>query len=262
MTGNRNTMSIEGKTIIVTGGTSGIGEACARHFIKRGANVVMASIQQAEGEALEAELSTTSPAKFIACDVTQEDQVRALLDGTVAAFGRVDAIHCNAGAWGQGTAEEFDDAIWNKVMGVNVKGALLTAKYGIPALRAAGGGTFLATTSVAAQIGFPQHAVYCASKAALEALVRCLAVDYAGVVRVVGISPGTVKTPMLAATCQGWDKPIDELYAEVAQKIPVRRLGEPEDVAKAAAFLLSDEASYINGTILTLDGGTLALPPW
>ena len=67
---------------------------------------------------------------------------------------------------------------------------------------------------------------------------------------------------MLAATCQGWDKPIDELYAEVAQKIPVRRLGEPEDVARAAAFLLSDEASYINGTILTLDGGTLALPPW
>ena len=255
-------MSIEGKTIIVTGGTSGIGEACARLFIERGANVVMASNQQAEGEALEAELSKTSRARFIACDVTQEDQVKNLIDSTVAAFGRIDAIHCNVGAWGQGTAEEFNDAIWNKVMGVNAKGALLTAKYGIPALRAAGGGTFLATTSVAAQIGFPQHAVYCASKAALEALVRCLAVDYAGVVRVVGISPGTVKTPMLAATCQGWDKPIDELYAEVAQKIPVRRLGEPEDVAKAAAFLLSDEASYINGTILTLDGGTMALPPW
>ena len=255
-------MSIEGKTIIVTGGTSGIGEACARHFIERGANVVMASIQKAEGEALEAELATTSRAKFIACDVTQEDQVQALIDGSVAAFGRVDAIHCNAGAWDKGTAEEFDDAIWNKVMGVNVKGALLTAKYGVPALRAAGGGAFLVTTSVAAQIGFPQHAVYCASKAALEALVRCMAVDYAGVVRVVGVSPGTVKTPMLAATCQGWEKPITELYAEVAQKIPVRRLGEPEDVAKAAAFLLSDAASYINGTILTLDGGTLALPPW
>ncbi|MBI2477125.1 MAG: SDR family oxidoreductase [Planctomycetia bacterium] len=147
-------------------------------------------------------------------------------------------------------------------MGVNVKGALLTAKYGIPALRASGGGTFLVTTSVAAQIGFPQHAVYCASKAALEALVRCLATDYAGIVRVVGISPGTIDTPMLAASCQGWDKPVEQLYAEVAQKIPVRRLGTAQDVAKAAAFLLSDDASYINGTILTLDGGTLALPPW
>ncbi len=255
-------MSIAGKTIIVTGGTSGIGEACTREFVMRGANVVMASIQPAEGKALEDELSSTSRAKFIACDVTQEDQVRALVEGAVAKFGRVDAIHCNAGAWGQGTAEDFDEAIWDKVMGVNVKGALLTAKYGIPALRAAGGGTFLATTSVAAHIGFPQHAVYCASKAALEAIIRCLAIDYAGLVRAVGISPGTVKTPMLAATCAGWDKPIDELYAEVAQKIPVRRLGTPEDVAKAAAFLLSDEASYINGTILTLDGGTLALPPW
>lgn len=255
-------MSLVGKTIIVTGGTSGIGAACTREFVQRGANVVMASIQQAEGQALEEELAGTSRAKFISCDVTQEEQVRALIEGAIAAFGQVDGIHCNAGAWGQGTVEDFDDAIWNKVMGVNVKGALLTAKYGIPAIRAAGGGTFLVTTSVAAQIGFPQHAVYCASKAALEALVRCLAIDYAGLVRAVGISPGTVKTPMLAATCAGWDKPIDELYDEVAQKIPVRRLGMPEDAAKAAAFLLSDEASYINGTILTLDGGTLALPPW
>jgi len=255
-------MSIEGKTIIVTGGTSGIGEACTHEFVSRGAKVVFASIQQAEGEALETELATTERAKFMHCDVTSEDDVRALIEGAQSAFGRVDAIHCNAGAWGKGTAEEFDEAIWNKVMGVNVKGVLLMAKYGIPALRDAGGGTFLVTTSVASQIGFPQHAVYCASKAASEALVRCLATDYAGVVRVVGISPGTVKTPMLAASCQGWDKPVEELYAEVAEKIPVRRLGEPQDIAKAAAFLLDDEASYINGTILILDGGTLALPPW
>jgi NAD(P)-dependent dehydrogenase (short-subunit alcohol dehydrogenase family) len=255
-------MSIEGKTIVITGGTSGIGEACTREFVARGAKVVMASIQQAEGEALEAELSKTGRVKFIDCDVTQEDQVRTLFEGAQAAFGRVDAIHCNAGAWGKGTEEQFDEAIWNNVMGVNVKGAFLTAKYGIPALREAGGGTFLVTTSVAAHVGFPQHAVYCASKAALESLVRCLAVDYAGIVRVVGVSPGTIKTPMLAASCQGWDKPVEQLYAEVAEKIPVRRLGEPDDIAKAAAFLLSDEASYINGTILTLDGGTLALPPW
>ncbi|MCA9131968.1 MAG: SDR family oxidoreductase [Planctomycetales bacterium] len=255
-------MSIAGKNIVITGGTSGIGEACSREFVARGAKVVMASIQQAEGEALEAELSKSGSAKFIACDVTQESQVAALMEGAQAAFGPLHAIHCNAGAWGKGTAEDFDDAIWDKVMGVNVKGALLTAKHGIPALRSAGGGTFLVTTSVAAHIGFPQHAVYCASKAALEAVVRCLTTDYAGLVRVVGVSPGTIKTPMLAATCQGWDKPVDELYAEVAQKIPVRRLGDPEDVAQAAAFLLSDEASYINGTILTLDGGTQALPPW
>lgn len=255
-------MSLAGKTIVVTGGTSGIGEACTREFVERGANVVMASIQQVEGEALASELAVTGQAKFIPCDVTAEQQVQELFAGTIASFGRVDAIHCNAGAWGKGTAEEFDDAIWNKVMGVNVKGALLTAKHGVPALRASGGGTFLVTTSVAAHVGFPQHAVYCASKAALEAIVRCLATDYAGVVRAVGISPGTIRTPMLAATCEGWDKPVEELYAEVAKKIPVRRLGEPADIAKAAAFLISDDASYINGTIVTLDGGTMVLPPW
>lgn len=255
-------MSIQGKRIIVTGGTSGIGEACAREFVARGACVVMASIQEDEGKALEAELGAEGRARFIHCDVTGEDSVKALIAGAKAVFGGIDAIHCNAGAWGKGTAEEFDDAIWNKVMGVNVKGTLLTAKHGIPALREAGGGTILITTSVAAQIGFPQHAVYCASKAAAEALVRCLATDYAGVVRVVGISPGTVKTPMLAASCEGWDKPVDELYAEVAKKVPVKRLGEPEDIARAACFLLGDEAGYINGTILTMDGGAMGLPPW
>lgn len=255
-------MSIKNKTIIITGGTSGIGEACTREFVERGAKVVFSSIQQAEGEALEKELSRTDRAKFVYCDVTSENDLHALVECAQSTFGQIDAIHCNAGAWGKGTAEEFDDAIWDKVMGVNAKGVLLTAKCGIPALRDAGGGTFLVTTSVASQIGFPQHAVYCASKAASEAIIRCLATDYAGIVRVIGISPGTVRTPMLAASCQGWDKPIDELYAEVAEKIPVRRLGEPADVAKAAAFLLSDDAGYINGTILTLDGGTLALPPW
>jgi NAD(P)-dependent dehydrogenase (short-subunit alcohol dehydrogenase family) len=87
-------------------------------------------------------------------------------------------------------------------------------------------------------------------------------VDHAGKVRVCGICPGTIETPMLAASCEGWDKPVAELYAEVARRIPVRRLGQPQDIAQAAAFLLSDEAEYINGTSLVLDGGTMALPPW
>ena len=78
----------------------------------------------------------------------------------------------------------------------------------------------------------------------------------------VGVSPGTIDTPMLAASCEGWNAPVEELYAQVEQKIPVRRLGQPDDIAKAAAFLLSDAAAYVNGTILTLDGGTMALPPW
>ena len=253
--------NLQDKVILVTGGTSGIGAACARHFAACGAKVVMASNQQSEGEALQKELSENGEALFVFADVSQEADVCNLVEKAVRKFGRIDGVHCNAGVWRKGKVTDFNVADWNFVMGVNVQGVLWTAKHAIPAMEK-NGGVFLITTSVAAFIGFPEHVVYCASKAALEAIVRCLAVDHAGKVRVAAVCPGTIDTPMLAATCAGWDKPREELYAEVAQKIPVRRLGQPDDIAKAAAFLLSDEASYVNATSLILDGGTMALPPW
>lgn len=257
-------MNLQDKVLIVTGGTSGIGAACARHFVACGAEVVMASNQQAEGEALEQELTAAgAQALFIHTDVADEASVQNLMQLTLARFGRLDGVHCNAGVWRKGRVTDFTVADWNFMMGVNVRGVLWTAKHAIPLLESNPvGGVFLITTSVAAFTGFPEHALYCASKAALESLVRCLAVDHAGRVRVAGICPGTIDTPMLAATCAGWDKPVAELYAEVEKKIPVRRLGQPEDIAKAAAFLLSDDAAYVNGTSLILDGGTMALPPW
>jgi NAD(P)-dependent dehydrogenase (short-subunit alcohol dehydrogenase family) len=252
------------QVIIVTGGSSGIGAACVRHFAALGAKVVAASIQSDEGGALIREIRESGGvADFVYCDVSREESVRDLVAATLDLHGRLDAVHANAGVWGKGRVTSFTDADWEKLMGVNVKGAFWTAKHAIPAMECnPHGGVFLITTSVAAQIGFPAHALYCASKAALEALVRCLAVDHAGKIRAVGVSPGTIDTPMLAASCEGWNAPVAELYALVEQKIPVRRLGQPEDIAKAAAFLLSDDAAYVNGTILTLDGGTMALPPW
>jgi NAD(P)-dependent dehydrogenase (short-subunit alcohol dehydrogenase family) len=251
--------SLRDKVILVTGGTSGIGEGCARHFASLGARVVITSNQADRGRALATELS----AHYFYSDLSQEESVRALIAEVVKLHGRLDGVHCNAGVWGKGKVTEFDDAAWEKVMGINVKSVLWTAKHAIPVMEAQpNGGVILITTSVAAFIGFPAHALYCASKAALEAIIRCLATDHAGKVRVVGICPGTIDTPMLAATCEGWDKPVDELYAEVARRIPVRRLGQPLDIAQAAAFLLSDEAAYVNATSLVLDGGTMALPPW
>ena len=256
-------MALNDKVILVTGGTSGIGEGCVRHFASLGARVVIASNQREPGEALEEELRAAGQdARFVFTDVSQEDSVQSMVARTMQFHGRIDGVHCNAGVWAKGKATEFNDAVWEKVMGVNVKSVLWTAKHVIPVMENQGQGVILITTSVAAQIGFPAHALYCASKAALEAIIRCLAVDHAGKVRVVGISPGTIDTPMLAATCEGWDKPVAELYADVARRIPVRRLGQPQDIAQAAAFLLSDEAAYINATTIVLDGGTLALPPW
>lgn len=256
-------MALNDKVILVTGGTSGIGEGCVRHFASLGAKVVIASNQQEAGDALEAELRAAGrDVRFVFTDVSREDSVQAMIAKAMECYGRIDGVHCNAGVWAKGKATEFNDAVWEKVMGVNVKSVLWTAKHVIPVMENQGQGVILITTSVAAQIGFPSHALYCASKAALEAIIRCLAVDHAGKVRVVGISPGTIDTPMLAATCEGWDKPVAELYADVARRIPVRRLGQPQDIAQTAAFLLSDEAAYINATTIVLDGGTMALPPW
>lgn len=256
-------MSLAGKVIVVTGGTSGIGDGCSRHYAEVGAKVVISSNQEEPGRKLEQQLRGEGrDVRFVFADVSSEESVKNLVAQAVAAYGRIDGVHCNAGAWAQGKVTDFTEKDWDLMMGVNVKGVLYTAKHVIPIMEKQGKGTILITTSVAAHVGFPQHAIYCASKAALEAIIRCLTTDHAGVVRVLGISPGTIDTPMLAATCAGWDKPKEELYAEVAQRIPVRRLGQPVDIARAAAFLMSDDASYINGTSLVMDGGTMVLPPW
>ncbi|MFQ6097381.1 MAG: SDR family NAD(P)-dependent oxidoreductase [Armatimonadota bacterium] len=256
-------MSIEGMAVIVTGGTSGIGEGCSRYFAQQGAKVVIASNQPEQGAALEAELRDGGlEARFVEVDVSHEESVESLVERALELYGRIDALVSNAGVWRQGKVTDFTLADWNAVMGVNVMGNLWLAKHVVPVMERQGKGVICITTSVAAFVGFPEHAVYCASKAALEALIRCLATDHAGVVRVVGVCPGTIDTPMLAASAAGWPQPLEELYAEVAKKIPVRRLGQPIDVAKAIAFLISDDADYIDATSLVMDGGTLALPPW
>jgi NAD(P)-dependent dehydrogenase (short-subunit alcohol dehydrogenase family) len=256
-------MPLAGKVILLTGGTSGIGEGCARYYAEKAAKVVFASNQEAEGKALETELQDHGmEARFVPVDTRDEASVKAMVDATVAEYGRIDCLHANAGVWRQGLVTEFTEDDFNFMMGINVKGTFLTCKHVIPVMEKQGKGVICITTSVAAFVGFPAHALYCASKASLEALIRCMAVDHAGVVRVVGVCPGTIDTPMLAASCAGWDTPKEELYAEVAKKIPVRRLGQPLDIAKAAAFLMSDDAEYINGVSLPLEGGTLALPPW
>ena len=256
-------MSIEGKVILVTGGTSGIGEGCSRYFAEQGAKVVMASNQPEQGQKLEEELRGQGlEARFVEVNVADEASVKALVARAVELYGRIDALHSNAGVWRQGKVTDFTLEDWNAMMGVNVMGNLWLAKHVIPVMERQGKGVIVITTSVAAFVGFPQHAVYCASKGALEALIRPLATDHAGVVRVVGVCPGTIDTPMLAASAAGWTQPLEELYADVAKKIPVRRLGKPVDVAKAVAFLISDDAEYLDAISLVLDGGTLALPPW
>ena len=256
--------SLKDKVILVTGGTSGIGKACAELFARTGAKVVAMSNQREEGESLAAALAGEGCCcRFHYGDVSKEADVESAVQGAVQEFGRLDAAHANAGILRNQNITELTLDDFHALINVNLLGAVLVAKYAIPVMEEQGSGVICFTTSVAADIGFPGHAVYGASKAAVVALMRSLATDHSpNGVRFVGVSPGTIDTPMLAASCAGWDQPKEVLYAEVAKKIPVQRMGQPIDVARAVAFLLSDDASFINGSVVHLEGGTLALPPW
>jgi NAD(P)-dependent dehydrogenase (short-subunit alcohol dehydrogenase family) len=256
--------SLQGKVVFITGGTSGIGLACTELFAREGAKVVTMSIQRAEGQAL-AERLTAEGRDCVFCygDTSQEADVAGAIAHAVQTFGRLDIAHANAGLLRNQKITDLTLEDFHALINVNLLGPALVAKHAIPIMERQGQGVICFTTSVAAEIGFPGHAIYCASKAALVAMMRCLTTDHSPKgVRFVAVSPGTIDTPMLAKSCEGWDKPKDVLYAEVAKKIPVQRMGESMDVAKAVAFLVSDDAGFINGSVVHLEGGTLALPPW
>lgn len=257
-------MHLKDKVILITGGTSGIGEACTEQFARHGAKVVAMSIQRTAGEALARRLSSEGlPCVFVYGDTSQEDEVKAAIDLTVERFGRLDGVHANAGVLRNQKITDITLEDFHALINVNLLGPVLVCKYAIPIMERQGKGVICFTTSVAAQIGFPAHGVYCASKAAVVALMRSLVTDHSPKgVRFVAVSPGTIDTPMLADSCKGFDKPKDVLYAEVAKKIPVQRMGRPIDVANAVGFLLSDDAGFINGSVVHLEGGTLCLPPW
>jgi NAD(P)-dependent dehydrogenase (short-subunit alcohol dehydrogenase family) len=255
---------LKDKVILITGGTSGIGEACTELFARQGAKVVTMSIQAKEGEALAKRLTGEGlQCVFHYGDVSKEPDVKAAVDLAVSKFGRLDCVHANAGLLRNQKITDLSLDDFHAMVNVNLLGPVLVAKHAIPIMERQGKGVICITTSVAADIGFPGHAIYCATKAGLVALIRCLTTDHSPKgIRFVGVSPGTVDTPMLAASCAGWSKPKEEIYAEVAKKIPVQRMGKPIDVAYAVEFLLSDAAGFINGSIVQLEGGTLALPPW
>jgi NAD(P)-dependent dehydrogenase (short-subunit alcohol dehydrogenase family) len=256
--------NLKDKVILITGGTSGIGESCTELFAQQGAKVVTMSIQPEPGEALAKHLTGEGfDCVYYYGDVSKESDVKAAVDLAVSKFGRLDCVHSNAGLLRNQKITDLTLDDFHAMVNVNLLGPVLVAKHSIPIMERQGKGVICFTTSVAADIGFPGHGIYCATKAGLVALIRCLTTDHSPKgVRFVGVSPGTIDTPMLAASCAGWSKTKEEIYADVAKKIPVQRMGRPIDVARAVGFLLSDDAGFINGSIVHLEGGTLCLPPW
>jgi len=237
---------LEGKHAIVTGGGSGIGRAAALRFAEEGAHV---SVFDLAGDTAAATAGECGGRGF-AVDVTDRDAFGA----AVEELGRVDVYFANAGVPQAAKAlEETSRAEWDRIIGVNLTSLFETAQVVGPRMRAAGEGSIVVTSSIAA--ARPRHgiAAYVASKAGVEGLVRALAIELAPAVRVNAIAPVAVRTPMLKEFAFAPSE--DELLERLEATIPLRRLTEPEDVAAAALYLASDEARCITGTVLNVDGG-------
>jgi 3-oxoacyl-[acyl-carrier protein] reductase len=239
---------LDGKTAIVTGGARGIGLAIAKRYIAEGARVVIADIDAAAAEQTAAELGEGAIA--IATDVTDRASVEALAAAALAAFGRIDILAANAGIYPSTGLLAIDDALWDRVMDINVKGALHAVQACTPSMLARGYGRIVLTSSitgpVTGQVGF---AHYGASKAAMLGLMRSAAVELAtSGVTVNAVMPGNIETPGLAETSE-------EHQRLMFSSIPMGRFGTAEEVGWVVRFLASPEAAYVTGQTLIVDGG-------
>lgn len=245
-------MELTGKTLIITGASSGIGASAALLFAAEGANVVLGARRKAELDALEQQIAGTSGnAVVLAGDVTDEAYSRALVDVAVRKFGRLDGAFNNAGIVGDLVpVPEMNSANWHSVIATNLTGAYYSAKYQIPAMEKNGGGSIVFTSSFVgySNAGMPGMAAYAASKAGLIGMTLSLAVEHGPRgVRVNALLPGGTKTAM-----SGNDVTAHEMIAGLH---PLKRMAEPGEIAQSALFLLSDRASFMTGGAVHVDGG-------
>jgi len=249
---------LKGKVAIITGGASGMGRATSLLFAKMGANVVLADLNVAGGEEV-AKLASQSGNKalFQRTDVSNEADVKALVERATKAFGRLDVMFNNAGIGGAvGPLERISVEDWDRTQAVCLRGVFLGIKHAVAPLRAAGGGSIISTASIAGIDGYPNLHAYCAAKAGVVNLTRSAALEFAcDKIRVNAIAPGGISTPILYGFAGTNKEMIDAMLAH-AQPYP--RAGQPEDIANAALFLASDAASFITGQTIVVDGGATA----
>jgi 2-keto-3-deoxy-L-fuconate dehydrogenase len=242
---------LDGRKALVTGGASGIGAATCRALARAGASVLIVDIDRAAADALASELPNSSVLIF---DITDERSVKQGL----ASLASLDILVNNAGIGLVGNIEETEQADFQRVFRVNVEGPFLVTKYALPLLLRSHG-SIVNIASVAGLVGIKRRFAYCASKGAVVALTRQLSVDYPTAIRVNCICPGTVDTPFVEAYLEKYHKHEKEkVRQELNQRQPIGRLGRPEEIANLVLYLSSKEADFINGSVLTIDGGWTA----
>ena len=246
-------MTLKDRVCIVTGATSGMGKAIATTLHSEGAKLVLSGQNAQRGQALRKALSGSV---FAAGDVSDADYNKKLVETAIDTFGKLNVLVLSAGRLGLGSVLEVPISEWQKTLDVNLNAIFYLSKYAIPHLQNSAASSILINSSIAAYKSFPNHPAYCASKAATLALMRQMAVEYAPQIRVNALCPGPVDTPMIWDSAKAFPNPT-EAVENAGKATLMKRLGTPEDVAKLARFLISDEASWITGTAITIDGGIL-----
>lgn len=249
------------RTIIITGAGSGIGRATALACARRGDMLTLLDQNElAVAETAQACQGLGSHPLAITCDVSNEEQMAIAFDESRKQVGPVWGVFANAGIDQGGMLHDLSLEVWNRVIAVNLTGVFLTCKFGLQQILSAGsGGSIVCTSSPCGSVALPVGGVgaYSATKAGISALVRCMAVDYARHgIRVNAIVPGATETGMMWNSVQPAD--VDRMRTQLGVEIPMGRLGQPEDVAKSVAWLLSDESGYVTGSHLVCDGGIMA----
>ncbi|MFQ5776485.1 MAG: SDR family NAD(P)-dependent oxidoreductase [Terriglobia bacterium] len=252
-------MKLEERVAIITGAGTGIGRACAELFAREGAAVVLAGRRREPLEQVAGVLASRGGRALAqTCDVTREADVKAVVERAVKEYGSLHVLVNNAAYWRAGTIEETTEADWDRMMSTNLKGVFLLSKCALPALRRAGRGAIVNIGSVLGLVGMKRRAAYAASKGGLLLLTKAMALDHASErIRVNCICPSLVETPMGRESLERAGNAEAELARRTAQ-IPLGRAGTPEDVARLALFLASDNASWITGAAIALDGGFTA----
>lgn len=238
---------LEGRVAIVIGAARGIGAAIAERFAADGARVVIGDTDPEAGAATAARLG----ARFVATDISQRADADAIVAAAVDGFGRLDILVQNAAIYPWTLIEDIEPEEWDRVMAVNLRGTYLAARAALPAMRAGGGGRMIFTSSITGpRVTSPGHGHYAATKAGINGFLKSAALEFSGYgITVNGVEPGNILTEGMQQHRSA------EFIAMMERAVPLGRLGTPQDVAAAVAFLASDDAAYITGTTIVVDGG-------
>ena len=256
-------MKLKDQVAIVTGGAKGIGWGIVKVLVQEGAKVAIADWDEVKGpETAEEMRKAGGDVIYVKTDVSQEEQVKHLVQATLDQFGRIDILVNDAGI---GVYKSVLDATiedWDRCLAVNLKGQFMCSKYVIPHMLAQGKGAIVNISSVHSFQTANGTAPYCASKGGITALTRNMAIDYGPTIRINSIAPGWVLTPLIQSIFDSYDDPAEQ-QRQTEQRQVMKRIGVPEDIGYAVSFLVSDEASFITGTQLFVDGGlTAQLETW